>query len=110
MDFDEGVLARLLGAFAPKHLQLKFVVTDEGGAPSAGDLERLSALLLGLPTSVRRTPVFLIPEAYAPGDYSARCRALEAAAGGLCVGALAGFDLRVQPQWHRVLHGDQRGR
>ncbi|HTB21300.1 MAG TPA: radical SAM protein [bacterium] len=112
MDYDEKALADFVRSFAPRRLQLKFVVTYAPGSlqPRASDLERACAILEGLPAAARRTPVFFIPEAYASGDYQARCRALESAAAGLIQGRLAGFDLRVQPQWHRVLYGDQRGR
>jgi hypothetical protein len=55
-------------------------------------------------------PVFFIPEAYAPGDYLGRTRALEQAVMKLGQRGLRGWDLRVQPQMHRVLHGDARGR
>jgi 7-carboxy-7-deazaguanine synthase len=110
MDYDEAALAALVRRFAPDRLQIKFVVTYLGVLPRPVDLERLAGILGGLPAAVRKTPVFLIPEAYAPGDYLDRCRALEAAASALIQGRLEGFDLRVQPQWHRVLYGDERGR
>lgn len=110
MDHDPGVLAAFVEAHAPARLQLKFVITDAAGAPRRTDLDRAGALLCGLPASARRTPVFFIPEAYAPGDYLERCRRLETEVARLAQGPLDGFDLRVQPQWHRVLHGDARGR
>jgi organic radical activating enzyme len=112
MDYDEGALADFVRAFAPKRLQLKFVVSYAGASlsPRGTDLDRCADILEGLPAPARQTPVFLIPEAYASGDYKARCRALESAAAGLIQGRLKGFDLRVQPQWHRVLYGDERGR
>ena len=37
-------------------------------------------------------------------------KALEAAVATLAQGLLKGWDLRVQPQMHRILYGDQRGR
>jgi 7-carboxy-7-deazaguanine synthase len=110
MDYDEAVLSGLVRRFAPGRLQMKFVITYQGPLPRGADLDRAADILEALPAAVRRTPVFLIPEAYAAGDYQARCRSLEAAAAVLVRGRLAGFDLRVQPQWHRVLYGDQRGR
>jgi organic radical activating enzyme len=91
-------------------LQWKFVVTYDKGQPRLGDLAWASGLLLALPKAARRHPAFFIPEAYAGGDYLARVKALEEAAAGLACGALQGWDLRVQPQWHRVLHGDERRR
>lgn len=110
MDYDEASLASLVRRFAPERLQIKFVVTYLGALPRPADLSRLAAVLEGLPAAARKTPVFLIPEAYAPGAYLERCRALEAAASALIKGRLKGFDLRVQPQWHRILYGDERGR
>ncbi|MGH7441691.1 MAG: hypothetical protein ACREKE_03340, partial [bacterium] len=109
MDYDEAALAEYARRFAADRLQLKFVVTFAGLQPRSGDLDRVVELLLGLPAA-QSAPVFLIPEAYAAGDYRERCRALERAAGSLFRGPLAGWDLRVQPQWHRVLYGDERGR
>jgi len=112
MDFDERVLARLVERHAPTGLQLKFVVTYQGPLPRAADMARCADILAGLPPAARRTPVFLIPEAYAAGDYLQRCRALERMASEWTRsgGPLEGFDVRVQPQWHRVLYGDERGR
>jgi hypothetical protein len=110
MDYDLGTLAALVRRHAPKALQLKFVVTFDAAGPRAGDLGQAARLLLALPAKVRQTPVFLIPEAFAPAPYLDRCRALERSAEALLAGPLQGFDVRVQPQWHRVLYGDQRGR
>lgn len=110
MDYDEEALAQLVRRYAPQRLQLKFVTTFKGLLPDAADLKTAAGLLKGLPAAVRRTPVFFIPEAYAAGDYLVRCRALEGAVAALAKGPLKGFDLRVQPQMHRVLFGDQRGR
>ena len=108
MDYDAAALARLARAFAPDRLQLKFVITWRQGAPEPRDLATAAAILRGLPKLKRRPPVFFIPEAYAAGDYLQRVRDLEAAVLPLGQGALQGWDLRVQPQWHRVLHGDAR--
>ena len=91
-------------------LQWKFVVTFERGQPRAGDLAWAAGLLRALPRAGQRHPVFFIPEAYAGGDYFQRVKALEMAVAGLAAGPLIGWDLRVQPQWHRVLHGDERRR
>ncbi len=111
MDYDETVLARLVrGHAASGRLQVKFVVTFDSGRPRPGDLERAAGLLHALPKAVRGAPVYFIPEAYASGPYLERCKALEAAVAGLLRGPLRGFNAAVQPQWHRVLHGDQRGR
>jgi 7-carboxy-7-deazaguanine synthase len=110
MDYDEATLSALLQRSAPGALQLKFVVTFQGLEPRPGDLERAGELLESLGPKARRVPVFLLPEAYAPGDYLRRCKALEAAAKGLIQGRLKGYDLRTQPQWHRILYGDERGR
>ena len=110
MDYDEKVLASLVRRYAPARLQLKFVITFKGLQPEAVDLKTAARLLKGLPPAMRQTPAYFIPEAYAAGDYLARCKALEAAVGGLAKAGLKGFDLRVQPQWHRVLFGDERGR
>jgi len=108
MDFDPANLALLAKAYAPDRLQLKFVITWRQGKPEPRDLATAVELLQGLPRLKRRPPVFFIPEAYAPGDYLQRMRALEAAVLPLGQGPLQGWDLRVQPQWHRVLHGDAR--
>jgi len=91
-------------------LQWKFVATFDKGQPRPGDLAWAAGLLAALPKAGQRHPVFFIPEAYAAGDYLARVKALESAVAALAVGALQGWDLRVQPQWHRVLHGDERRR
>lgn len=110
MDYDEKALAALVRRHAPDALQLKFVIPFKGLLPQPADLKMAQGILKGLPPAAKRTPVFFIPEAYASGDYLARCRALEGAVAALAKGALKGFDLHVQPQLHRILHGDQRGR
>ena len=106
MDYDEAALALFAKRYAPAELQLKFVISFQGITPLAEDFKRVQAILKPLPF----TPVFFIPEAYAPGDYLARTRALEAAVQGLAKRALKGWDLRVQPQMHRILYGDSRGK
>ena len=110
MDYDPASLAALARAYAPDRLQLKFVITWRQGRPEPRDLATAAGLLRGLPPLRRRPPVFFIPEAYAAGDYLQRLRDLEAAVLPLGQSTLRGWDLRVQPQWHRVLHGDARGR
>ena len=67
----------------------------------------MKAALQLLKAMPKKMPVFFIPEANANGDYLKRCQALEAAVMKL---GLKGWDLRVQPQWHRVLYGDERKR
>ena len=109
MTWDPAALAALARGKAGG-LQWKFVVTYDKGQPRLGDLAWATALLLALPKAARRHPVFFIPEAYAAGDYLQRVKALEAAVSSLACGDLKGWDLRVQPQWHRVLHGDERRR
>lgn len=109
MRYEPPVLKRYVRALAPQGLQLKFVITYDKQSPRAADLAQAAELLKVLPAAVKRTPVFFIPEAYAAGDYLERCRALEAALPAQ-LKKLKGYDLRVQPQWHRVLHGDARGR
>jgi organic radical activating enzyme len=109
MHHDLPALKRLVRRCAPQGLQLKFVICYDRLQPRAWDLQQAVALLKRLPAAVKRTPAFFIPEAYAAGDYSARCRALEAELPGL-LKRLPGHDLRVQPQWHRVLYGEARGR
>lgn len=106
MDYDEAALALFAKRYGPGHLQLKFVIGSENGEPRAADLKRACNILKPLP----KLPVFFIPEAYAPGDYLERTRALEQAVMALGRRQLKGWDLRVQPQMHRILHGDQRGR
>jgi 7-carboxy-7-deazaguanine synthase len=108
MRYELGALKRYAREAGPSGLQLKFVITYDKLAPRAADLDHAAKLLRSLPAPVKRTPVFFIPEAYAAGDYLARCRALEAAMPQL-LKRLPGYDLRWQPQWHRVLHGDARG-
>jgi 7-carboxy-7-deazaguanine synthase len=109
MNYSLPVLRRFVRAFGPQRLQLKFVITFERAQPRARDLDEAEKILKALPARAQGTPVFFIPEAYAAGDYLERCRALEAAVLQRLSG-LQGYDLRVQPQWHRVLHGDDRGR
>lgn len=109
MRHDLAALKKLVRVHAPGALQLKFVICFDGLKPRAWDLDLALALLRALPAAARRTPVFFIPEAYAAGDYLARCRALEGAVTGL-LKSLPGWDLRAQPQWHRILYGDERGR
>jgi 7-carboxy-7-deazaguanine synthase len=106
MDYDEDALAAFARRYAPAALQWKFVIGAEGLEPRAADLQRAAGILKPL----AKAPVFFIPEAYAPGDYLARTRALEQGVMALGRGPLKGWDLRVQPQMHRILHGDQRGR
>jgi 7-carboxy-7-deazaguanine synthase len=110
MDYEEAALAAFARNCPAGSLQWKFVVTSKDGVPCAGDLSRISGLIGALPPEARRAPVFLIPEAYAGGAYLDRCRALEDAAAALSRGGLRGCDVRVQPQWHRILWGDARGR
>lgn len=109
MRYERSVLKALLRRVGPQGLQLKFVVCDEAGAPSPWDLEQAVGLLRALGPQARRVPVFFVPQAYEAGDYLVRCRALELGVKKL-LRRLPGFDLRVQPQWHRVLYGDERGR
>ena len=106
MDYDEAALAQFAKRYAPEALQLKFVIAGDAKGPRQGDLDRATLILKPLP----KMPVFFIPEAYSPGDYLQRTRALEQAVMALALGALKGWDLRVQPQMHRVLHGDERGK
>lgn len=104
MDYDPPTLMALARRFAPSRMQLKFVITfDAKGRPRAGDIRRSRGILAAL-KGFKRPPVFFIPEAYAKGDYLQRCKALSDA-----IKPLKGWDLRVQPQWHRVLYGDARG-
>jgi organic radical activating enzyme len=106
MDYDEAALAQFAKRYAPDKLQLKFVISYDALTPRAADLERARVILKPLP----KMPVFFIPEAYAPGDYLERVRALEKAVMTLGKAKLKGWELGVQPQMHRILHGDQRGR
>jgi hypothetical protein len=108
MDYDPASLSALAKAYAPDRLQLKFVIIWRQGKPEPRDLATAVAIVQGLPKLKGRPPLFFIPEAYAAGDYLERVRQLEAAVGSLAAGALQGWDLRVQPQMHRVLHGDAR--
>ena len=108
MDYDLGTLAGLAKKLGPGGMQLKFVITyDAQGRPRPADLRRSSSILKSLQGG-GTMPVFFIPEAYGKGEYLQRCKAL-----GLAIRPLAkrlkSWDLRVQPQWHRVLHGDSRG-
>jgi 7-carboxy-7-deazaguanine synthase len=109
MDYDLPRLKEFQRRYAPGRLQLKFVITsDAEGNPKTADLKRATEILKGL-KSGKKAPVFFIPEAYAKADYLERCRRLGTAIEGLA-STLLGWDLRVQPQWHRVLHGDARKR
>lgn len=113
MRHDLAVLARFVKHYGPSGLQLKFVITFEPSGlagPRRADLERASQILDSLKAAPGlRPPVFFIPEAHAKGDYLGRCKSLGAAVEAMA-GKLKGWDLRVQPQWHRVLYGDERGR
>jgi hypothetical protein len=109
MAWEPEVLARLARRPAGG-LQWKFVATFDQGRPRIGDLDWAVGLLTALPQAGRRHPVFFIPEGYAAGDYLQRVKALEAAVGELVTRGLKGWDVRVQPQWHRVLYGDERKR
>ena len=106
MDYDEAALAEFGGRYAPARLQLKFVISYDGLEPKAADLQRVRSILRPLP----KAPVFFIPEAYAAGDYLLRTQALERAVQALGRHGLRGWDLRVQPQMHRILYGDSRGK
>lgn len=109
MRYDLGSLKALARSHAPAAMQLKFVISyDSAGSPRPGDLKRAAVILRGL-QGPRRPPVFFIPEAYAKGDYLQRCKKLESAVAKLAL-RLKGWDIRVQPQWHRVMYGDERGR
>jgi hypothetical protein len=108
MRYEVPALKRYVREAGPAGLQLKFVITFDKLQPRAGDLDHAVRLLKKLGPKARRTPVFFIPEAYAAGAYLERCKALEAQMPAL-LKELKGCDLRVQPQWHRVLHGDERG-
>jgi 7-carboxy-7-deazaguanine synthase len=109
MRYDLGALSRLVRSFGPSgRLQFKFVITAEkDGSPRAADLRRTREILARLP-KILGLPVFLVPEGLAPGaDYLERNRRLaETVLDSLKV--WKGWDLRVLPQWHRVLYGDQR--
>jgi hypothetical protein len=112
MNYDEGRLVDFQKRYAPSGLQLKFVVlNDAQGNPLATDLERAEAILkpLAKAAASKRPPVYFIPEAYGKSDYIERCRRLNSAVEKMGL-RLKGWDLRVQPQWHRVLHGDERRR
>lgn len=109
MDYDIVTLKAMARAFAPSQLQLKFVISSgPEGLPLATDLKRAAEILMELSGRLH-PPVFFIPEAYGRGDYLGRCRSLGQAVEALAPG-LKGWDLRVQPQWHRVLFGDKRRR
>lgn len=109
MDHDLPRLKEFQRRYAPGRLQLKFVITsDAHGDPKPGDLKRATGILQSLKNG-KKMPIFFIPEAYARADYFERCRRLSFAVERLSP-KLKGWDLRVQPQWHRVLHGDARKR
>lgn len=109
MDYDLGRLKEFQKRYAPGRLQLKFVITSVAqGNPKVSDLKRAMTILKNLQTG-KKMSVFFIPEAYAKADYMERCRRLAAAVEALAL-KLKGWDLRVQPQWHRILHGDARKR
>ncbi len=106
------VLRSMAKRFGPTRLQFKLVLqSDEQGEPLPSEARRAVSLLKALGGPIKkRAPVFFIPQAYAKADYATRCRALERLVTRLAKGALRGWDLRAQPQWHRVLYGDARGR
>lgn len=109
MDYDSAVLRGLMHRFSPERLQLKFVIcADPDGRPRQSDFERSLEILESL-REAGRAPVIFIPEAYGPGDYLKRYGHL-AEALRTYQSNLKGWDWRVQPQWHRVLYGDERGR
>jgi organic radical activating enzyme len=109
MDYSIPTLRAFLRNSTPQGLQLKFVICDDSsGGPRSSDLKRVASIL-GELQGKKRPPVFFIPEAYGKGDYLSRCRRLAEAVEALAP-SLKGWDLRVQPQWHRVLFGDERRR
>ena len=109
MHYDIGRLNAFMRHSPPAGLQLKFVIGyDAEGELRAGELQQVSGILKAL-KGRSKPPVFFVPEAYAAGDYLERCRSLNDAVEKLAP-KLKGWDLRVQPQWHRVLYADERGR
>jgi 7-carboxy-7-deazaguanine synthase len=92
----------------PGSLQFKFVITfGSDGKPRVSDLKQAAEIVAALPAG--DFPIYLIPEGLGqPMDaYLERNRLLsEALQDGL--GAWAGRDVRVMPQWHRVLYSDER--
>lgn len=111
MRFDSGALKEFCKRFGGGRMQLKFVITfGKDQQPRASDLEKVGAILAGLPEA-RTVAVVLVPEGSVPGpEYLQRCRRLEEALLKSLKPAWEGWDLRVLPQWHRVLHGDERKR
>ena len=110
MDYDLAALRGLArGPGRQGRLQLKFVITcDAQGAPKASDLAQARSLLGQLGPLPKSLPVFLTPEGGLPGaDYLERNRLL-----GAVVERQArlwsAWEIRVAPQWHRVLYGEER--
>jgi 7-carboxy-7-deazaguanine synthase len=101
---------RVLSSFVRKcrgRLQLKFVITaQKDGRPRESDLERVREVLKDLPG--RDFPVFLIPEGQTSSQAYLQRNRLLAQKIQDTAADWKGWDLKVQPQWHRVLHGDQR--
>jgi organic radical activating enzyme len=102
MNYDIKVLKALAERLGAGAMQLKFVI-DLGREGLAEPARILKALASG-----PKPPVFFIPQAYGAGNYLERCKKLASLVRVLAK-KVRGWDLRVQPQWHRVLYGDARG-
>jgi organic radical activating enzyme len=110
MDFDlDSLRGFAQGPGRQGRLQLKFVITgDAQGAPSPGDLARARGLLKALAPLDRGLPIYLTPAGGLPGaDYLQRNRLLNHAVVRQAR-LWSAWDVRVAPQWHRVLYGDER--
>jgi 7-carboxy-7-deazaguanine synthase len=110
MDYDLAALKALAqGPGRQGRLQIKFVITgDAQGAPKARDLAQARSLLKSLVPLHAGVPVYLTPAGGLPGaDYLQRNRLLNDAVARQAR-LWSAWDVRVAPQWHRVLYGDER--
>jgi organic radical activating enzyme len=93
-----------LGPGRQGRLQLKFVIPfTTAQKPVAADLKQAMSLLKLLGSGLAGVPVFVTPEGSSPQDLLSACRVLSLYFLKHCR-AWNAYDLRVTPQWHRILN------
>ena len=111
MDYDEQVLDLFLEKTSPSNLQMKFVMCfDTQGQVLESEWIRLEMLLSALDRHrLEKVAIFLIPES-SQGDIQKRFASLARRVASLDGPVWTGLDLRVQPQHHKLLYGNERGK
>jgi 7-carboxy-7-deazaguanine synthase len=111
MRYDPAALVQATKVFPPPRLQFKFVITaGPDGEPKESDLARVEAMLKEIP-ELKSQALVLVPEGLSQGvDYLQRCRRLNEAVREQLATRWANLDVRVLPQWHRFLYGEERGK